>query len=250
MIRGIAYTSPMVCVVGLFAHPDDEAYAAGGMLARCAAEGARVVVVSATRGEAGSDRAGDVSPGPAMARLRSRELGDACACIGAEAPRFLELADGSVDPNAGAERLAPLLQELAADVVFTMGPDGAYGHRDHLATTAMLGRVADGRRVLHSAFELDLFAGLHRRLRRLPMVATVERMGVPDDEVDLVLELDDELRRRKLAAIAAHRSQLVGGDPMSFLLPGLVEPLLSRERFVLAAGPKLAPGARSVVADL
>ncbi|TNF27292.1 MAG: PIG-L family deacetylase, partial [Deltaproteobacteria bacterium] len=54
-------------VLGVFAHPDDEAWSAGALLTRCAQQGAEVHLVCATRGEGGSDRTGRATPGPTLA---------------------------------------------------------------------------------------------------------------------------------------------------------------------------------------
>ena len=244
MGSGVAPSSSRPCVVGLFAHPDDEAYAAAGTLAQCAADGARVVIVAATRGEVGLDRHRRTPAGSELAALRSAELAASCHAIGAEPPRFLDLPDGRVRPDHGAPKLAPLLDELTPDVVITLGPDGAYGHPDHLATTAMLEVVASCR-VLHVAFPRHHFDGVRRRLARHVPLADVGPLGIARHEADLVVDVTPQLHR-KLAALAAHRSQLATDDPRSFLVPGLVDPLLREEWFVHAQGPPLPPHARSI----
>lgn len=236
--------SQQPCVVGLFAHPDDEAYAAAGTLARCACEGARVVVVAATRGEAGMDLHRRTPAGPRLAARRSAELADSCRAIGAEPPRFLDLPDGDVRVDEGASRLAPLLAELTPDVVITLGADGAYGHPDHLATTAMLGQVATCR-ILHVAFPRDHFERVRRRFARHLRLADVGPLGVGRADADLVVDVTLQ-RSRKLAAVAAHRSQLANDDPRSFLVPGLLDPLLREEWFLCAQGPPLPPHAPSI----
>ena len=66
-----------------------------------------------------------------------------------------------------------------------------------------------------------------------------------------VLRLDIRaVRDRKLAAIASHRSQLLCGDPLSLLRPGLVERLLDEEWYDVAHGPDLPPGATDPFAGL
>lgn len=239
-----AIAAPAPCVVGLFAHPDDEAYAAAGTLAACAEAGARVVVISVTRGEQGVDRLGRLAPGPRLGALRSEELAHSCMAIGAEPPRFLDLPDGGVRAAAGAKLLADHLDEVGADVVLTLGRDGAYGHPDHLAATAMVGRAAGSRRVLHAVFPLNLFEPLRRRLRGVTDLADVGLLGVEAGDVDLCVDLRG-LRERKLASLAAHRSQLASDDPRSFLVFGLVDPLLDEEWFIHADGPPLPVGATS-----
>src|SRR5690606_3353576 len=129
-------------VVGFFPHPDDEAYAAAGTLALCAAAGARVALVCATRGEAGRDRRPQALRGAALGAERSRELARAARAIGSAAPRFLDLSDGAVRADRESVRgLRELLSALAPQLVVTLGRDGAYGHRDHLVCRELLDRA-------------------------------------------------------------------------------------------------------------
>lgn len=229
-------------LLGLFPHPDDEGYSAGGLLASCVLSGAQVYVVCATRGEGHGDPA-----------LRSAELAAACAALGLpEPPRFLDLPDGGLEPIAdGPARIAALLDALGPDVVVCLGRDGAYGHRDHLALTRWIQAAAAGRplRVLHAAFPRDLFAPVRRAMRRFrpELIGFRGPLGVAP--ADLVLDIRP-VRDRKLAAIAAHRSQLPPEGPLCFLRPGLVERLLDEERFTLAAGPPLPAGANDPFAGL
>jgi len=76
---------PEPSVLAVFAHPDDESLAAGGLLARHAAPGARTAVVTATW---------------AADTVRARELAVALGILGAEAPRMLEYADARVPGSA------------------------------------------------------------------------------------------------------------------------------------------------------
>jgi LmbE family N-acetylglucosaminyl deacetylase len=223
-------------LLAFFAHPDDETFAAGGLIAFAARHGARVEVISATRGEHGADRGKAASPG-SLGATRAHELGVACRLLGAEDPRFLGLADGAVDPNGAAAALAPLLAETAPDLIVTFGADGAYGHRDHLACTDAVTRLTPLAPVLHAVFPRGVFAPLCRALGRFDIVSlSPDRIGVDREAVDLILPLDDALQQQKRQALGAHLSQLDEGDPRSFLQPGLIDPLLREEWYVLAAG--------------
>ena len=138
----------LMCVL---AHPDDESLGTGGTLAKCAAEGIATYLVTATRGERG--RFGDAreSPGPAIVgSTREAELRAAGRELGLQEVTFLGYPDGaldSVDTGEAVERIARLLRRVRPHVVITFGPDGAYGHPDHIAvsqlTTAAIVRAAD-----------------------------------------------------------------------------------------------------------
>ncbi|MDH5671363.1 MAG: PIG-L family deacetylase [Myxococcales bacterium] len=237
-------TSAAPSLLAFFAHPDDESYAAGGTLALCARAGLRVRVLSATRGEAGGDGA-----------RREAELQAACEILGVEPPRFVGWPDGGVaqlPASAAVAQLRDALERLAPDVVLTLGPDGAYGHADHLACTQLLSQAVDTLtptpRVLHAVFPRGLLAPVWRSLRRhlgpkfVPL-ATPEALGVAPQRPELKVDIRP-VARQKRAAIAAHRSQLASLEPLHFLAPGLVEALSEQEWFVHAAGPALPPDAR------
>lgn len=244
-------------VLGCFPHPDDEVFA-GGLLAGCAERGAAVELFCATRGERGVDRRGRLAPGPELAAWRSDELAASCAALGIAAPRFAELPDGGVadaDRAAAIALVAAELDRLRPHLVVTLDGDGAYGHRDHVAWTAIVAaavRAVDGAhrpRLLHAVFPRRHFARLWELARRAGAVVDLdpERLGVDVARADLSLDVRAQAAR-KLAACAAHDSQL---DPV----PGsffrrLYDPLLEREWYQVADGPPLPAGATDPFAAL
>jgi LmbE family N-acetylglucosaminyl deacetylase len=126
-------------LLGVFAHPDDESFCAGGTFARYAAHGAEVMVVSATRGEAGQIRSAGTATRRTLARVREQELQVACRRLGIQPARCLDYADGTlkdVDQEVLIKDIVELLRSFRPDVVITFGADGGYGHPDHIAISA------------------------------------------------------------------------------------------------------------------
>lgn len=145
-------------ILGVFAHPDDEVFCAGGTVAKYVAAGAEAVVVSATRGEAGQIRDATVATRSTLGRVREEELRAACACLGVGDVRLLDHVDGTlpdVDRPGLVAEVAAVLEEVCPDVVITFGGDGAYGHPDHVTigevTTEAFGSRPAGR-LYHSHF--------------------------------------------------------------------------------------------------
>lgn len=123
-------------LLGLYAHPDDETFCTGGTFARYAERGAEIEVISATRGQAGAIRDAGVATRRTIGEVRDRELQRACDHLGVQRAHCLNYQDGGL----AMSDLTPLTAELTAAIrefrptaVFTFGPDGGYGHPDHIA---------------------------------------------------------------------------------------------------------------------
>jgi LmbE family N-acetylglucosaminyl deacetylase len=128
-------------LAAVFAHPDDETLGVGGTLARCAAEGIETHVVTATRGQAGRYRDNSAHPGKeALGRIREEELRAACGVLGVRGVHVLDYHDGALDRADAREAVAAIadrLREIRPHVVVTFGPEGAYGHPDHIAISQL-----------------------------------------------------------------------------------------------------------------
>ncbi len=145
-------TERQLTLMAVHAHPDDEATGTGGLLAKCAAEGIRTVLVTCTDGACG-DAPGGVKPGTdghdaqALVQLRERELRASCEVLGVDDLELLGYRDSGMMgwpdnaapgsfwtvpvPDAAA-RLAELMRSYRPDVVVTYDENGFYGHPDHI----------------------------------------------------------------------------------------------------------------------
>lgn len=125
-------------LLGLFAHPDDESFCAGGTFAKYAAEGAEIMVVSATRGEAGQIRDAAIATRHTLGETRARELQTACGNLGVTQAICLDYGDGKLQglpPETLVAEFVGIIRSFRPDVVITFGEDGAYGHPDHIAVS-------------------------------------------------------------------------------------------------------------------
>lgn len=124
-------------LMGILAHPDDESLGLGGTLARYARDGVETYVVCATRGERG--RFGDAQERPApevVGATREAELRAAAKVLGVREVAFLDYMDGDLDkaePPEAIARIVAQVRRVRPQVVVTFGPEGAYGHPDHIA---------------------------------------------------------------------------------------------------------------------
>jgi len=141
--------------MAVLAHPDDESLGVGGTLAKYASEGVDVFLLTATRGDSGRYRGhrpdDPQHPGPAaLATIRETELRAAASVLGVREVSLLDYRDQHLDranPRQAVADVAGHLRRIHPDVVVTFGPDGAYGHPDHVAisqlTTAAIVAAAD-----------------------------------------------------------------------------------------------------------
>lgn len=174
-------------ILGVFAHPDDEAFAAGGTLAKYAAQGAEAMVYSATRGQAGQIRDASAATRHTLGAVREQELRRACAILGVRQVRCDDYLDGAlgdtaVDVLAGA--VAAIIRDFRPDAVITFGEDGAYGHPDHVTISAATTRAfalgeagRAGRRLYHSHFARSRLLMLDRLAKWLVSLETRFRGG-------------------------------------------------------------------------
>ena len=144
-------------VLSIWAHPDDEAYNSGGIMAASVDGGQRVVCVTATRGEAGFP---DDDPRSVAERaaVREAELEQCLKVLGVTDHRYLTgLADGGcadVDDDGPIAQIVAILDEVKPDTVLTFSPEGDTYHPDHMAisrwtTRAVRSRALDVRPTLY-----------------------------------------------------------------------------------------------------
>jgi LmbE family N-acetylglucosaminyl deacetylase len=217
-------------LLAVFAHPDDETFRCGGTLALLAQRGARVQVLTATRGEAGSCGEPPLCTPAELPAVRERELRCACAALGIEPPHLLDYHDGQLaaaDPEHLVKQILDVVNELGPQVLLTFGPDGLSGHPDHVAigrcaTEAY--RRAEGVAALYS---LALPRSVAERLE-------MKRVQPVDDEA-ISLSVDvSPVWEAKLAAIRCHATQL-SASPIMHASIERQRLFLGAEHFVQAA---------------
>src|ERR1035437_2211962 len=140
---------PIVTPAGLlaiFAHPDDESFGAGGVMALAAAAGNPVWVLCVTNGDQGG-KPGEMDVDHSLdPEIRREELACACREIGAAGPIFLGYRDSGMegwgapegslslaDPAEVIEKMVEVIRRLKPATVITFDPGGVYGHPDHVA---------------------------------------------------------------------------------------------------------------------
>jgi LmbE family N-acetylglucosaminyl deacetylase len=198
-------------VLSVWAHPDDEAYLAGGFMAALREAGQRVVCVTATRGEA-ADPSAAAAARAELARVRARELTASLTTLGVSEHRAWDLPDGGcadLEPGPVVAALRDVVDEVRPDTVITFGPDGFTGHPDHRTVSRWVDLAVDGHRVAPRV--LHAVAPLTRVDAALDAELDVFALGEPracrDEEVALRVHLEGPALERKVAALLAQASQ-------------------------------------------
>src|SRR4051812_33514799 len=127
-------------LMAVLAHPDDESLGLGGTLARYANEGVQTFLVTATRGENGRRGVSRSASSQELGRVREAELLAASRELAISEVHFLNYMDGAldrVDPMGAVRKIASHIRRLRPHVVLTFGPEGAYGHPDHIAISQL-----------------------------------------------------------------------------------------------------------------
>lgn len=187
------------------AHPDDESFGLGAVLATFAEAGARVSVLCFTRGEASTLHgvAGDLTA------LRTEELAAAAAALGLDDVSLLAYPDGhlpDVDLDELAAHVVTAAREVEADGIIGFDLTGVTGHPDHAHATAA---------AVHAAGTIDLpvlgWTVPDTVAATLRAEYGARFVGHTKTEVDLVLTVD---RTLQFKAVACHPSQAVPGSVM------------------------------------
>jgi LmbE family N-acetylglucosaminyl deacetylase len=212
--------------MAVLAHPDDESLGIGGTLVKYASAGVETHLLTATRGDGGrygTHRPGEAGhPGrAALASIREKELRAAAAVLGVRDVALLEYRDGELDRANAQEAIAAIVEHLRRvqpDVVITFGPDGAYGHPDHIAisqfTTAAVVRAADTdyrvSKLYYIAWTAATWAAYQSALKRLTStVDGVERQVVPSPEWGTTTRIDTSAVWPTVwRAVQCHRTQM------------------------------------------
>lgn len=199
----------------VLAHPDDESMGAGGLILRHTRNGIPTHLICATYGEAGWMGKPPGAKKEDLKDIRAKELEEAAEALALSGVELWDYPDGGV-PRSDQQEITRRIWEYVARVqpraVVGWGPDGGYGHPDHIAmgacTDAALAPMTEGERpaLYHIAIDQQI-AEFYREAVALGGQAN-EMPLQPIEKVDVVMELNPDEVMMKMRAIDCHRSQL------------------------------------------
>jgi N-acetyl-1-D-myo-inositol-2-amino-2-deoxy-alpha-D-glucopyranoside deacetylase len=264
------------------AHPDDESISTGATMAKYAAEGARVTLVTCTLGELG-----EIIP-PGLRHLFPDELGQhrivelarACEALGVNDHRFLGgegryrdsgmmgLPDNDdprcfwqADVEEAAQALAKVIDEVEASVIVTYDDSGYYGHPDHIQAHRVTKRALELTGEAGGAGGTGAGGGGRGKAKlyatAMPRSVLAQAVKLPGDSwftrtTDLSASVpDDQVTTEidgggyldaKRAAMRAHETQITVDGEYFALSNDFGQRILGSEYYTQLAGPG-GPGA-------
>jgi LmbE family N-acetylglucosaminyl deacetylase len=263
----------MATAVFFHAHPDDEAIATGGTMAKLADAGHRVVLVTATRGELGETPEGFLRPGESLAERRALELAAACEVLGVARQEYLGYGDSGMageptndnpssfwcaDVDEAAARLATLLREESADVLVAYDENGVYGHPDHIQVHRVglrAGELADVERVYMATVNRDYLQSLSGRVAELGLAEPgeeqppFENLGVTGDRITTAVDVSDFVTAKR-QAMKAHASQISDTSFFLTLPDAAFAAVWGREWYIRVPPDAAAPMEDSLVSPI
>jgi LmbE family N-acetylglucosaminyl deacetylase len=259
-------------LLAIFPHPDDETFTTGGLMAAARDRGNNVVLICATRGEAGESGDPTHDSPETLGKAREAELRAAMKFLNVDDVRFLGYRDSGMEGSAEAQnplafvqasvedaaaRLAPMIRNIRPDTIVTFDEDGVYGHPDHIHLHHVVKRAVveagdsaaspDSWQTPYLYFATAPREDMEELLARprSPLGSISERaranLGTPRAQISNSVDVS-QWAQQKRNAFVAHHSQTGEGGPLSGVEPDTLERRLTFEHFVRAALPWQASG--------
>ena len=257
-------------LLAVVAHPDDETFGCGGVLAKYAAEGAQVFLLCATRGEVGEISDPALATRDNLGQVREQELRSACDALGIEQPLFLGYRNSGMDgapenehPEAFCRaskfevtgKIVEVVRKLRPQVLMTFDGTGGYGHPDHITAHKATGeafylsgqvgsypeQLANGvepygpQKLYYFSFPRSLVWEFQEAVRAAGgdtdfTELDPESLGIPDEEITSVVDMAAYVDHKENAA-RCHRTQ-VQGNPFDWVPESLKVRVLSAEYLI------------------
>jgi LmbE family N-acetylglucosaminyl deacetylase len=215
------------------AHPDDELFTAGGILAAAARNGQRVKCLAASLGEAGAKPGW---PKDMIGDIRLQELQSSLTVLGVRDYEWLNYQDGflaDVDVDEAVVALSKAVNDFKPDTILTFGPEGLTGHPDHRTVSRWVSELESEAAVYWVVIEPEQYEQLRAADRAANIFFKIKEPPlVKSQDCAIDLKLTAELTRLKKTAFEAVPSQMENLLKMRpFARPGEA---LARECFVKA----------------
>lgn len=209
----IRYNQPMLRLLCVTAHPDDEAGNFGGTLLTCREHGVETSVICLTPGQAATNR-GDAKSDQELAEMRKREFAASCQILKVSQPVILDYPDGQLyrqELNRVVYELTLYVRRFRPQVILTFGAEGGVtGHPDH-SMAGVFATLAFHWAGRASRYSDQLHDGLTAHQTQKLYYATTD-FALPNRPLTVfapqtaVIDIGDNLET-KITAFKAHKTQ-------------------------------------------
>lgn len=191
-------------VVGIFPHPDDEAFSSAGFLYNASRLGADVRLITMTSGEASTLRYG-LRKGRALNIARESELFCAAQAIKVKGVILGHFSDGRLNKNKQKIRkfLESIIAEIKPDFVITLEPKGIYGHPDHITLTDVIGKINKTKK---DKFKL-VYATVGEKFKASLGAQALAKIKVNPTKPNVELKLSKVDISAKIKTLRCHKTQ-------------------------------------------
>lgn len=253
----------IIDILWVLAHPDDESFGNAGTMMLAHDAGLTTGLVCATRGEVGEIRDARLATQDTLPAVREHELRRAMLRAGLTELRLLPYRDSGMagtDDNKDPRSLeqAPFIEavahvvghirDLRPRVVVTFGPDGVYGHPDHvrigaITDAAVLEAANDDQPGLGRSWRVEAFYHVASSRERIRMSATnpespfsqmseeaLERMGIPEAGITHWIDVSSKIRD-KHEVLMHHLTQISRESPITDVESEMTRAMLTRETY-------------------
>ncbi len=196
-------------IVGIFAHPDDEAMGPGGTLALLS-QTHDVYIICVTNGDA---TIGDcLIKNGNLGQIRQKELEKSAKILGIKKVFFLDFKDGELNNNLYHEiaaKIENVLKKLKAEIIITFEMHGLSGHLDHIAVSMITTYIVESKKLASEIWYFCHSEIFNNTLKdELKDYFIYFPNGYKKSEIDNIIDIKD-VWDKKIKAINCHKSQLI-----------------------------------------
>lgn len=189
-------------IVGIFAHPDDEAFGPGGTLAELAKVN-DVYIICATSGETATG-----VMDKKLGKERRQELENSAKILGVKKVFFLGFKDGTLCNNfyhTIADKVKEILRNLHPDILITFEPRGVSGHIDHvvmsMVTQFIFPQIPSAKKLMMHCMPYERSLAMHGKY------FIYFPYGYKDADIDEIVDIS-AVWETKVEAMYCHKSQI------------------------------------------
>lgn len=197
---------PSTKLLAVLPHPDDETVFMSGFLNKAIKSGAKIKVLTITKGEKSTLRHG-LEKEADLSQVRPKELKDALGILGVHDLEILDIPDGEIEKykDKVVKAVQHKIKSFNPDFVLTFEPYGIYGHPDHVELSKIVGDIYKK----EGNFRL-IYSTVDSRFKPSPGALEMAKdpKSICPKKPNIEIRLSFKETLKKIQALRAHKSQI------------------------------------------